>query len=84
MYRKYFVYIDDGDEVYKIAIAAANEDIARDFCTGNGEIVAVRDVTEEYKISFYDLRKALQDIGRFDRFEIDFISRTLQNLDVVE
>ena len=28
MYRKYFVYIDDGKDVYKVAIAAA--------CVGTG------------------------------------------------
>lgn len=84
MYQKYFVYIDGGDEVYKIAIAAVSEDAARASCAGNGEIVAVKDVTEEYQISLGEIQRALKDNGRFDIFEIDFISRALQELGIAD
>lgn len=54
--RKYFVFVDDGDNAMKIATPAQNEKEARDFVAGNGEIIAVKDVTESFEISSTKVR----------------------------
>lgn len=81
MYRKYFVYIDDGKDVYKVAIAAACEDAARAWVQGNGEVIAVKDVTDECHIDAEQVCKALGNAG-FDQHKIDFISRLLMEFGV--
>lgn len=84
MYRKYFVYIDDGTEVYKVAITAVCEEAARASCVGNGEIIAIKDVTEQFPISLGEVRKALQNSGAFNGYELDFICRTLKEFEVAD
>lgn len=74
--RKYFCYLDDGKAVYKVAVPAENEKKAREFCSGNGEIVAVKDVTDEIQISKSKVRNALKS-GGFSDIECDFIVRAL-------
>lgn len=76
MYQKYMVYVDDGLNVYKIAIAADCEESAAAWCAGNGEVIAVRDVTADYPISIDKVSQALLD-GMFNRTEVDFITRLL-------
>lgn len=83
MYQKYFVYIDDGKDVYKIAVAAVSEDAAKAFCAGNGEVVAVRDVTDDYPISLDKVRQALNNAG-FNKYKIDFICRALAEFEIAE
>lgn len=83
MYRKYFVYLDDGRDVYRIAIAAACEEAARAWVKGNGEVIAVRDVTEDYPISAYKVRVALQNAD-FGEAEQDFIVRALVEFEIAE
>ena len=82
-YRKYIVYLDDGKFVYKIAIAAVTEDAAKAWCAGNGEVIAVKDVTDDYRISSYDVSKALENAG-FGEYKIDFIVRALTELGITE
>lgn len=74
--KKYFVYIDDGKNVFKEAIPAVNEKAARDYCAGNGEIIAVKDVTNEIKISRNKVFDALKNAG-FSDIECDFVVRAL-------
>lgn len=85
MYRKYFVYLclDDGKNTYRVAIPAENEDKARDYCAGNGEVIAIKDVTEDYPIDVSKVRNALDNAG-FGESEIDWICRTLQEFKIVE
>ena len=83
MHRKYFVYIDDGNFVYKIATTASCEEDARRFCDGNGEIIAVKDVTDEYHIQQSRVFDALM-AAKFDECEIDWVCRALNNLGIVE
>lgn len=83
MYRKYFVYLDDGRDVFKVAIAAVNEEAAKAWCMGNGEVIAVRDVTEDYPISADKVRDALRK-ACFGKFEQDFIVRALAEFGIVE
>ncbi len=83
MYEKFIVYIDDGENVYKIAVAAVSEDAAKAFCAGNGEIIAVRNVTKDYPISLDKVHDALEN-ARFGEYEIDFICRALAEFRIAE
>lgn len=83
MYEKFFVYLDDGKNVYKVAIAAVSEDAAKAFCAGNGEIIAVRNVTKDYPISLDKVRKALKN-AEFGEYEMDFICRALAEFEIAE
>lgn len=81
MYRKYFVYLDDGKNVYKLAIAAVCEDAAKAQCAGNGEVIAIKDVTDDYPIDVHAVKQALMDYG-FGDPEIHWICRTLTEFDI--
>lgn len=83
LYRKYFVYIDDGESVFKIAISAVSEDAAKAWCKGNGEVVAVKDVTEEYPIDITKVRDALTK-AEFGEYEMNFICRALTEFEIAE
>ena len=83
MYQKYLVYLDDGKNVYKIAIAAVCEDSARIKCSGNGEIIAIKDVTKDNPIYIDKVAKALKD-AEFGENEIDWICRTLTEFGIAE
>lgn len=80
--KKFMVYLDDGENCYKIAIPAENEEEARKYVSGNGEIIAVKDVTEQIRITTQQVKKLLSE-GMNEK-EIDFILRTLQNTCIIE
>lgn len=46
--KKYMVYMDDGRDCFKAAIPAANEKAARKYVEGNGEVIAIKDVTKDF------------------------------------
>lgn len=75
--RKYVVYLDDGELIYKLYVPAINEEAAKTYCEGNGDIVAVKDVTERFKIPADCVAAALKNYG-FGETEMDLILRTLQ------
>ena len=77
--KKYMVYLEDRENVYKIAVPADSEQEAIEFCQGNGDLVAVKDVTEEYQISEDKITKALLNAG-FGRIETDFVIRALYKI----
>ena len=82
--KKYFVYLDVGtDDVLKLAIPAKNEKDARDYVAGNGEVVAVRDVTERYPIDVDLVARTLINAG-FGQTEVDLITRTLQSTNIAQ
>lgn len=83
MYRKFFVYVDDGCNVYRLAIPAKSAKDAEKYVSGNGEIVAVKDVTEDFHIYESDVHIALLG-GGFDETKIDFICRALHMIGLVE
>lgn len=81
--RKYFVFIDDDDNAIKLAVPAKNEKDARNFASGNGEIIAVKDVTESYEISSTKVWEALNSVD-FTEQQRDFIYRTLYLTGIIE
>lgn len=84
--RKYMVYMDDGSEnggCFKVAVPAENEKKAREYVAGNGEVIAIKDVTETYPIDIRKVQKALADAG-FGKTETMYIVRTLEFTDMAD
>lgn len=81
--RKYMVYMESGEILFKLAVPAENEEKAREYVQGNGEIVTIKDVTEEYPIDGAKVANALFDAG-FGEHEVDFIIRTLNTTRIAE
>lgn len=76
------VYLDDGKLVSKTAVPANSEKAAREYCGGNGEIIAIKDITQEYsEISLDFVIDALR-LARFGKTEIELISRCLEINDI--
>lgn len=81
--KKYMVYFEDSENVYKAAIPAKDQKDAADYVKGNGEIIAVKDVTDQFPISLDKVADALQRAG-FGQVETDLITRTLQINDIAD
>lgn len=81
--RKFMVYLEDRDNCYRVEIPAKNEKEAREYVAGNGEVIAVKDVTDIYTISLDKVIDALRVSG-FGDTEIAFINRTLQSTGIAE
>ena len=77
------VYLDDGDNVYKLAIPAKDEKAAREYVQGNGEVVAVKELESRDLISAERVAQALEN-ANFGKYEIDFITRALQEINICE
>lgn len=78
------VFVDfDQENCLKLAIPAKSEEDAKSYAEGNGEIIAVKDVTDEYKISAEKVGKALEAYG-FSKMEMDIITRCLQFTGIAE
>lgn len=83
MYNKYFVYVDDGRDVLKIAVPAISEEAAKAGCAGIGDVIAVKDVTERYPIDVMKVREALFIAG-FGVSECTFMCRALEELGIAD
>ena len=77
--RKYMVYLEDRDNVYRLAIPANDQQDAIEWARGNGDLVAVKDVTEAYPISYDRVADALRSYG-FAPTEVDFLVRALDRI----
>lgn len=74
--KKYFVYLDDGKSTFRVAVPAKNERDARRYVDGNGEVVAVKDITKDYPISAQKVADALASAG-FGMTERDLVVRAI-------
>ena len=81
--KKYMVYLDDSKDCYKLAIPAKDEKTAREDVQGNGEVIAVKDVTSNYPISSDKVAQALKN-ANFGQFEVDYITRALQEINICD
>ncbi len=81
--KKYMVYLDDSKDCYKLAIPAKDEKTAREYVQGNGEVIAVKDVTSNYPISSDKVAQALKN-ANFGQFEVDYITRALQEINICD
>lgn len=59
--RKYMVYIDAGQDTLKIAVPANSVKAAKQHVEGNGEVVAVKDITDDFPIRADYVAGALYD-----------------------
>lgn len=82
-FRKYMVYLDDSKDCYKVAVPAISEEEARKYVEGNGEVIAIKDVTDDYSISLDKVLQSLKN-AQFGQTEIDFIIRCLSFLNIAE
>ncbi len=81
--KKYMIYLDDGKDVYKLAIPATNEKKAREYVRGNGEVIAIKDITSDCPISVDKVTQALLK-SNFGQIEIDLITRALQEINICD
>ena len=77
------VYLDDGQDCFKVAVPAESVPKAEEYVSGNGEIIAVKEVSEDYPISIDKVIDALRR-ANFGQIEIDLIARTLRLTDLAE
>ena len=60
--RKFAAYLDNGDNHVDKIIFTANSIIeAKKYLHGNGEIIKIKDISDEYPISLSKVKKALLD-----------------------
>ena len=83
MFKKFMVYLDDGVDCFKVAVPAKNRKEAEEYTKGNGDIVAIKDITEDIPISAEFVADALINAG-FGRVETDLIVRTIQYTGIAE
>lgn len=81
--KKFMVYFEDSENVYKAAIPAKDQKAAAEYVKGNGDIIAIKEVTNDYHISLDKVADALQKAG-FGEYEMDFITRTLSQCNIAE
>lgn len=74
-FKVFNVYLDDGKDTFKVVVPAENVKQAKQYVSGNGEIVAIREDKDIY-IDINELCNDLKDAG-WGRNEIDVIQRTL-------
>ena len=77
MKKLYKVIFEDRDNVYREYIPAESAEAAEAYIAGNGEIVAVKDVTEDFPISLDKVADALRAAG-FGQIEQAAIVRMIQ------
>lgn len=81
--RKYIAYLDDGESVIKVAVPANNSAGVKRYVAGNGEIIKIKDVTDEYPISSAKVKLALEQSG-FGETEKWLIVRALELTGITE
>lgn len=81
--KKYLVYLDDEKDVFKVAVPAKSEVDAKKFCEGNGEVIKIKDITDETPI-FADVIVEALKMRNFGETEIDIIIRTLIRTGIAE
>jgi hypothetical protein len=77
MKKLYKVIFEDRDNVYREYIPADNETSAEAYVHGNGDIISIKDVTEDFPINLDHLSKTLSRAG-YGRPEMDAIIRIMQ------
>lgn len=78
MLNIYKIYMEDtttGD-CFAVHVPAKNQKAAESYVEGNGEIIKVKDVTDDAPICVNRVAEALQ-VAHFGQVEIDIITRAL-------
>ena len=78
----YAVYLDDGENVYKVFEPARNEEEVIEIVSGNGEIISIKKIesNEKYgKINLVKLQALLDASDCFDFNERMILYRLIEN-----
>ena len=78
MNQIYKVYLEGRTNVYSVIIPAKSKKEAIEYCRGNGEVVKIKDITNDTPISVSSICDALTN-ANFGQDEIDIICRLIQN-----
>ena len=80
-YHIYQLYLDDGtDMVIKVLVPGISEADALDYADGNGELVSMKDVTDEFRFSdqaLQEMTRALRADG-YGKHTADIITRLIE------
>lgn len=74
--KAYRVVMEAGLDVYTVIVPAKDEEQARERVCGNGDVIQIKDVTDELRVSENAVANALV-AGGFDQHQIDLICRML-------
>ena len=77
------VYMDDGNDCFRIAVPAISKNAAKEYVKGNGDVIAIKDITDDYPISLDKVIDALMT-AKFGQTEIDLIARCLRINDIAD
>lgn len=77
--KKYMVYLEDRDNVYRVPVPASDPQDAIKWTDGNGDLVAVKDVTGDYQIRTERVAEALLRSG-FTSIETYFLTTALARI----
>lgn len=72
----YKVYLDDGEMVYRTVVPAESEEAALTYVRGNGEVIAVKEATDSYRIDAEKVAFAMEKYG-FNPEEADIVFRLI-------
>ena len=81
-FKMYEIIIDDGTNVYKHHGVYKSEEEAREAATGNGEVIRIKDVTDDYPLPAAKIYTTLKN-ANFGDIEANaiysFVSRLYAN-----
>lgn len=77
MKKLYKVIFEDTYNVYRAYIPADNKEAAEAYVQGNGDIISIKDVTEDFPIDLDHLSRTLSNAG-YGKPEMDTIIRIMQ------
>lgn len=86
MLKIYKVYIDattynnSSEDIYSVLIPAENVEKAIEYANGNGEIIATKDVTDNFNVNISDVMQAMENEG-LSKEIITIVERTLEMLE---
>lgn len=75
----YTVYLEDRENCYKTTVPAENEEAAIKYCAGNGEVIAVKDTTEENRFDTAELYNILEKAG-YNKKQTQLLARVLDEI----
>lgn len=78
MNQIYKVYLEDKTNIYSVIVPAKSKKEATEYCRGNGELVKIKDITDDTPISVSSVYDALTS-ANFGQDEIDIVCRLIQN-----
>ena len=78
-FNVYKVFVEDGEDVYKILVPATDEKDAESYCQGSGDIIATTKANPDKDVTDICISALAETLSRshWGQQEIDVITRTL-------